>query len=55
MSQVIMNKYTQFDRASDKRAREQWDEDEFLAAIDRRMGRTRRTNKLNKKNHRNYA
>lgn len=48
--------YTQFDWASDRLARASWDEDEFLAKIDRRMSkRSKRTNKLNKKNHRNYA
>lgn len=48
--------YTQFDWASNRLARLSWDEDEFVAAIDRRMNkRSKRANKMNKKNHRNYA
>lgn len=48
--------YTQFDWASDRLSRMSWDEDEFVAAIDRRMNkRSKRANKLNRKNHRNYA
>lgn len=44
--------YTKFDWASDRLSRANWDEDEFLGTIDKRV---RRTKKLNKKNHRNYA
>lgn len=48
--------YTQFDWASDRLARMSFDEDEFVAAIDRRMSkRSKRANKMNKRNHRNYA
>lgn len=48
--------YTQFDWASDRLSRTSFDEDAFLASIDRRMSkRSKRTSKLNKKNHRNYA
>lgn len=48
--------YTQFDWASDRLARLSWDEDEFVAAIDRRMSkRPNRSKKNNRKNHRNYA
>lgn len=53
-----MNKYTQFDWASDRLAREQGadEEDRMIGAIDRTMRRGgRRENKSNKKNHRNYA
>lgn len=46
--------YTQFDWASDRLARSSWDEDEFLAKIDRRMSRRSKRVKNNKKNHRNY-
>ena len=46
--------YTQFDWASDRLARQSWDEDEFLGTIDRRLNkRSKRSN--NRKNHRNYA
>lgn len=48
-------KYTQFDWASDRLARQSWDEDSFLAAIDRRMSKRSKRNKSNKKNHRNYV
>lgn len=47
--------YTQFDWASDRLARANWDEDEFLARIDRRMSKRSKRDKRNKKNHRNYA
>lgn len=48
--------YTKFDWASDRLSRANWDEDEFLGTIDRRLNkRGKRSNKLNKKNHRNYA
>ena len=47
--------YTQFDWASDRLARMSWDEDEFLAKIDRRMSKRSKRAKSNKKNHRNYA
>lgn len=47
--------YTQYDWASDRLARLSWDEDSFLAAIDRRMSKRSKRNKSNKKNHRNYA
>lgn len=48
-------KYTQYDWASDRLARLSWDEDEFVAAIDRRMSKRSKRNKSNKKNHRNYV
>lgn len=47
--------YTQFDWASDRLAHQSWDEDEFVAAIDRRLSKRSKRNKSNKKNHRNYA
>lgn len=47
--------YTQYDWASDRLARTSWDEDEFLAGIDRRMNKRIRRTKSNKKNHRNYV
>lgn len=47
--------YTQYDWASDRLARLSWDEDEFVAAIDRRMSKRSKRNKSNKKNHRNYV
>lgn len=48
-------KYTQYDWASDRLARTSWDEDEFLAGIDRRMNKRTKRSKSNKKNHRNYV
>lgn len=47
--------YTQYDWASDRLARQGWDEDEFVAAIDRRLSKRSKRNKSNKKNHRNYV
>lgn len=47
--------YTKFDWASDRLARANWDEDEFLGTIDRRMSKRAKRSKSNKKNHRNYA
>lgn len=47
--------YTQYDWASDRLARQSWDEDEFVAAIDRRLSKRSKRNKSNKKNHRNYV
>ena len=44
-------KWTKYEWASNKRAVDTWDEDEFFERIDKRIKKT----KFNKKNHRNYA